>query len=120
MACATVFPSNTVISMRLPDSASIYSGEIWAVIKALEDSAAKSALGLPRVKVGVPYCNFKHCISQYNIIISTWQDDWNGAVANKLLSVKPVLRMTVFLQAVQKLSCVLPFIYHEELSSTSV
>ena len=31
----------------------------------------------------------KHCISQY--IPSTWQDDWNGAVANKLHSVKPVL-----------------------------
>ena len=39
--------------------------------------------------VGVPYNDFKHCISQY--IISTWQDDWNGAVANKLHSVKPVL-----------------------------
>ena len=24
-------------------------------------------------------------------IFSTWQDDWNGAVANKLHSVKPVL-----------------------------
>ena len=37
------------------------------------DSAAKSALDLPRVKVGVSY------------------DDWNGAVANKLHYVKPVL-----------------------------
>ena len=40
-------------------------------------------------KVGVPYNDFKHCINQY--IFSTWQDDWNGAVANKLHSVKPVL-----------------------------
>ena len=53
------------------------------------DSAAKSALDLPHAKVGVPYNDFKHCINQY--ILSTWQDDWNGAVANKLHSVKPVL-----------------------------
>ena len=36
VACATVFQSNTIISMRLPDSASIFTAEIWAVIKALE------------------------------------------------------------------------------------
>ena len=53
------------------------------------DSAAKSALDLPRAKVGVPYTDFKHLISQY--IFSTWQDNWNGAVVNKLHSVKPVL-----------------------------
>ena len=35
------------------------------------------------------YTDFKHLISQY--IFSTWQDDWNGAVVNKLHSVKPVL-----------------------------
>ena len=118
-----VFPSNTVISMRLPDSASVFTAEVWAIIKALEqikirkcvflniakkdivfcwvpshigikdnekaDSAAKSALELPRAKVGVPYNDFKHCINQY--IFSTWQDDWNGAILNKLHSVKPVL-----------------------------
>ena len=55
-----------------------------AMIKA--DFAAKSALNLPRTKVGVPYTDFNHLISQY--IFSTWQDDWNGAVANKLHSVK--------------------------------
>ena len=53
------------------------------------DSTAKSALDLPHAKIGVPYTDFKRCISQY--ILSTWQDDWNGAVANKLHSVKPVL-----------------------------
>ena len=36
MACATVFPSNTVISMRLPDSASVFTAEVWAITKALE------------------------------------------------------------------------------------
>ena len=36
MACATVFPSNTIISMRLPDSASVFTAEVWAIIKALE------------------------------------------------------------------------------------
>ena len=46
------------------------------------DSAAKSALDLPRAKVSVPYTDFKYLISQY--ILSTWQDDWNGVVANKL------------------------------------
>ena len=40
------------------------------------DSAAKSALDLPRAKVGVPHTDCKHLISQY--IFSTWQDDWNG------------------------------------------
>ena len=53
------------------------------------DSAAKSALDLPRAKVGVPYTDVKYLISQY--IFSTWQDDLNGAVMNKLHSVKPVL-----------------------------
>ena len=53
------------------------------------DSAVKSALQLPRAKVGVPYIELKHCIGQY--IISNWQGDWNGAVENKLHSVKPVL-----------------------------
>ena len=48
-----------------------------------------SALDLPHAQVGVPYTEFKHLISQY--MCSTWQDDWNGAVANKLHSVKPVL-----------------------------
>ena len=36
MACATVFPSNTVISMRLLDSASVFTAEVWEIIKALE------------------------------------------------------------------------------------
>ena len=36
VACATGFPSNTIISMRLPDSASVYTAEDWAIIKALE------------------------------------------------------------------------------------
>ena len=46
------------------------------------DSAARSALDLPRAKVSVPYTDIKY---------STWQDDWNGAVVNKFHSVKPVL-----------------------------
>ena len=48
-------------------------------------TTAMSALDLHRV----PYSDFKHKIHHY--ILSPWQDDWNGAVANKLLSVKPVL-----------------------------
>ena len=30
--CATVFPSNTVISMRLPDTASVFTAEVWPII----------------------------------------------------------------------------------------
>ena len=144
--------------MRLPDSASVFTAEVWAIIKVLEqikdsiaskyivftdslsylqalhymklehpligmvirkcvflniakkdiafcwvpshtgikgnekaDSAAKLALELPRAKVVfcVLYTDFKHLISQY--IFSTWQDDWNGAVMNKINSVKSVL-----------------------------
>ena len=47
VACATVFPSDTVISMRLPDSASIFTAEVWAIIKALEqitDSVASKCI----------------------------------------------------------------------------
>ena len=36
VACATVFPSDNIISMRLPDSASVFTAEVWAIIKALE------------------------------------------------------------------------------------
>ena len=53
------------------------------------DSAAKSTLDLPHAQVGVPYTDFKHLIRQY--IFSTWQDDLNGVVANKLHSVTPVM-----------------------------
>ena len=53
------------------------------------DSAAKSDLDLPRAKVGVPYTDLKYLINQY--IFSSWQDDWKGAVVNKLHSVKPVM-----------------------------
>ena len=185
------FPSNTVISMRLPDSASVFTAEVWVIIKALEqisdsiaskyivfyrltfvspsftsyeagtspywdgdtnsskkdivfcwvpshtgikgnekaDSAAKSALDLPRATVGVPNTDFKHLISQY--IFSTWQDDWNGAVINKLHSVKPVLgdwqssygrcrKDEVVLSCPYRSYTFDTFIYLEERSSTSV
>ena len=34
--CSTVFPSNIVTSMRVSDSASVFTVEVWAIIKALE------------------------------------------------------------------------------------
>ena len=43
MACATVFPSGTEFSMILPDSAYIFTAEIWAIIKALEQIKNASA-----------------------------------------------------------------------------
>ena len=68
-------------------------------------SAAKSDLDLPQAQVGVPYTDFKHLISQY--IFSTGQDDWYGAVANKLHSVKPVLEDWLSFYRM-KLFCVVP------------
>ena len=53
------------------------------------DSVAKSALDFPHVMVGVPNTDYIYHINQY--ILSTWHEDWNGAVVNKLHSVKPVL-----------------------------
>ena len=38
VVCATVFPSDSIISMRLPDSASIFTAEVWAITKALEQN----------------------------------------------------------------------------------
>ena len=72
------------------------------------------------------YTDFKHLISQY--IVSTWQDDWNGAVMNKLHSVKLVLGdWQSSYRRCRKDEIVLcrsytfdPFIYLEERSSTSV
>ena len=43
VVCATVFPSNIVISMRLPDSASVCTAEVWAIIKALEQMKDSTA-----------------------------------------------------------------------------
>ena len=70
------------------------------------DSAAKSALDVPRDKVGVPYTDFKYLIAQY--IFSTWQDDWNGAVVNKLHSVKEIGSPPTGGARRMKLSCVVP------------
>ena len=36
VVCATVFQSDTVIATRLPDSTSIFTAEVWEIIKALE------------------------------------------------------------------------------------
>ena len=43
VACATVFPSDSTFSMRLSDSASIFTAEIWALIKSLENIKNASA-----------------------------------------------------------------------------
>ena len=77
-----ILPIKTLFCCCLPNHIGIRGNE-----KA--DSAAVSALGVPRAKVGVPYNDFNHCFSQY--ILSTWQDNWNGMVANKFYFAKPVL-----------------------------
>ena len=51
---------------------------------------AKSALDLPRTKVGVSYTDFKHLISQYSF--STWQDDWNGVELGVSLNIHSFIR----------------------------
>ena len=68
-----ILPKNTFFFGGVPSHIDISGNE-------RADSAAKD---------GVPYTDSKHCINQY--ILSTWQDAWNGAVAKKLHSVKPVL-----------------------------
>ena len=63
---------------------------IWGNEKS--DSVAKSALDLPCVINGFKHQYFLSIISNLILfVLSTWQDDWNGAVANKLHSVMPVL-----------------------------
>ena len=57
VACATVFPSNTVISMRLPDSASVFTAGVWAIIKTLEqikDSIASKYIVLQTLCTSLP------------------------------------------------------------------
>ena len=84
----------------------------------------KSALKLFHSKVGVPYTDytdFKHCISQY--ILSTWQGDWNGVVANKPHSVKPIMgaeRMNCFVLCPHRTYSSDTSIHLEEGSCTSV
>ena len=43
VACATLFPLDTEFSMILPDSASVFTADIWAIIKALEEIKNASA-----------------------------------------------------------------------------
>ena len=43
VVCATVFPSNTVISMILPETASVFTAEVWAIIIFLEQIKMSSA-----------------------------------------------------------------------------
>ena len=62
----------------------------------LASKAMKRQIQLPSLpwiclvpRLVYPTLIFKYLIGQY--IFSTWQDDWNSAVMNKLHSVKPVL-----------------------------
>ena len=86
VACATVFPSNTVISMRLPDSASVFTAEVWAIIKALEqikESFASYTLFLqthftsyeagtsPDCDGDTKVCLFKYCQKRHCFLLGT-------------------------------------------------
>ena len=97
-----VVPSHQCLTLGSPSAFLDFSWKVGSDLFPIscirgnekEDCDTKSALELPRVRVGVPYTDFEHCVSQY--ILSTWHDDWNGAAASKLHFVNPVL------QAVQK------------------
>ena len=80
-----------------------------------KQTAAKSALDLPRVMISIAYVDFKHHIKQY--ILSTWQDDWDGVVTNKLHSLKPILGDW---QSSYRRYTFDPFVHLEKGSSTSV
>ena len=58
VACATVVSSNTGISMRLPDSASVFTAEVWAIIKALEQ--IKESFASPDWDGDTKVCLFKY------------------------------------------------------------
>ena len=88
MACATVFPSSTVISMILPDSAFVFTAEVWAIIKALEqikDSIASKyivftdslsclyhmKLEHPLIGIVIRKCLFKFCQKIHCFLLGT-------------------------------------------------
>ena len=96
VACATVSPSDNVISMRLPDSASVFTAEVWAIIKALEqikDSNASKYIvftdslsylkALHHMKLEHPLigmvtrkCLFKYCQKRHCFLLGT-QPYWH-------------------------------------------
>ena len=88
------FANKDTILCRVPSHVGIRGNE-------KTDSADKSALELSLAKVGVPYTDVKRKLNYY--ILSTWQDDCNGAATNKINLVKPVQgAWQIILQAVQK------------------
>ena len=96
VACATVFPSNTVISMRLPDSASVFTAEVWAIIKALKQIKISTAskyivftdsrsclqalhhmkLEHPLIGMVIRKCLFKYCQKIHCFLLGT-QPYWH-------------------------------------------
>ena len=100
VACATVFPSNTVISMRLPDSASVFTAEVWAIIKALDqikDSIASKYIvftdslsclqalhhtKLEHLLIGmvIRKCLFKYCQKRHGFVF--WVRSHTGIKGN--------------------------------------
>ena len=87
VACATVFPSNTVISMRLPDSASVFTAEVGAIIKALEQCFYRLTFVSPSCtsyEAGtspdwdgdMKVCLFKYCQKRHCFLLGT-QPYWH-------------------------------------------
>ena len=63
-----VFKSDTEFSMILPDSAFIFTAEIWAMVKALEEIKNASASKLKINKIQTQFRDSKGCcICRWNI-----------------------------------------------------
>ena len=70
VACATAFPSDTVISMILPDSVSIFSAEKCAIIKSLKQI---------KVSVATKYIIFSDTLSCLQALhYMSWNISWLG------------------------------------------
>ena len=107
-----------LVLVFLPDtviSASIFTAEVWAIIKALErirfsciliyyfyrlrQILLPSLLWMCLVSRLVYPTQILNTILTNQYILSTWQGNWNSAVANKLHSVKTCSgRLAVLLQ----------------------
>ena len=78
VACATVLPSDTVTSMRLPDSASIFTSDVYVINKALEqikDSVASKY---------IIFTDSLSCLQSLQYLKLEHSLDWDGDMKVRL------------------------------------